>query len=137
MKYTWQVGRESMRMFPPIIGSFRKAITDIEHEGLTIPRGWKGQHMGQHYNEEYFKEPLSFNPSRFEEAIAPYAFVPFGGGPRLCAGYQLAKLNILIFVHYVVTQYDWFLLHPEEPVTMDPLPYPSLGMPIKISSKYA
>lgn len=41
MKYTWQVARESMRLFPPIFGSFRKAITDIEYEGFTIPRGWK------------------------------------------------------------------------------------------------
>jgi len=41
MKYTWQVARESMRLFPPIFGSFRKAITDIEYEGFIIPRGWK------------------------------------------------------------------------------------------------
>lgn len=41
MKYTWQVARESMRLFPPIFGSFRKATTDIEYEGFTIPRGWK------------------------------------------------------------------------------------------------
>lgn len=41
MKYTWQVARESMRLFPPIFGSFRKAITNIEYEGFTIPKGWK------------------------------------------------------------------------------------------------
>lgn len=41
MKYTWQVARESMRLFPPIFGSFRKAVSDIEYEGFTIPRGWK------------------------------------------------------------------------------------------------
>ena len=41
MKDTWQVARESMRLFPPIFGSFRKAITDIEYEGFTIPKGWK------------------------------------------------------------------------------------------------
>ncbi|KAK2431581.1 beta-amyrin 28-monooxygenase [Trifolium repens] len=138
MKYTWQVARESMRLFPPIFGSFRKAITDIEYEGFTIPKGWKvlWTTYGTHYNENYFKDPLSFNPSRFEEGIAQYAFVPFGGGPRVCAGYQLAKLNILILVHYVVTQYDWSLLHHDETVTMDPLPFPSLGMPIRISPKH-
>ncbi|KAL1347827.1 hypothetical protein HN51_023848 [Arachis hypogaea] len=137
MKYTWQVARESMRLFPPIFGSFRKAITDIEYEGYTIPKGWKvlWTTYGTHYNEEYFKEAQSFKPSRFEEEIPQYAFVPFGGGPRVCAGYQLAKINILILVHYVVTRYEWFLLHPQEPIIMDPLPLPSLGMPIRIFPK--
>lgn len=90
---------------------------------------------GTHYDEQYFQEPMRFNPSRFEEPIAPYVFVPFGGGPRVCVGYQLAKLNILIFLHYVVTRYDWSLLYPDEPITSDPLPFPSKGMPIKISAK--
>ncbi|PIN05456.1 Cytochrome P450 CYP4/CYP19/CYP26 subfamily [Handroanthus impetiginosus] len=137
MNYTWQVARESMRLFPPIFGSFRKAIHDIEYNGYTIPRGWKvlWTAYGTHYDPKYFEDPLSFNPSRFEDPIQPYAFVPFGGGPRLCAGYQLAKLNILIFIHYVVTRYDWSLVSPDEPITMDPLPFPSLGMPIRISPK--
>lgn len=89
---------------------------------------------GTHHNAKYFKDPLSFNPSRFEDPNQPYTFVPFGGG-RLCAGYQLAKLNILIFVHYVVTHYDWSLVNPDEPIANDPLPFPSQGMPIKISPK--
>lgn len=41
IKYTWQVARESMRLFPPIFGSFRKAVADIQYQGFTIPRGWK------------------------------------------------------------------------------------------------
>ncbi|KAL0320443.1 UNVERIFIED_CONTAM: Taxadiene 5-alpha hydroxylase [Sesamum radiatum] len=138
MTYTWQVARESMRVFPPIFGSFRKAIEDIEYDGYRIPKGWKvlWTAYGTHYNQEYFEDPLRFKPSRFEEPIQPYAYVPFGGGPRLCAGYQLAKLNILIFVHYVVTRYDWSLASPDEPITMDPLPFPSQGMPIRVSPKF-
>lgn len=91
---------------------------------------------GTHNSPEYFKEPQNFDPSRFEEPVQPYAFIPFGGGPRLCAGYQLAKLNILIFVHYVVTKYNWSLVDHDEPIVMDPLPFPSKGMPIKISPKF-
>ncbi|CAI9275415.1 unnamed protein product [Lactuca saligna] len=137
MEYTWQVARETMRLCPPIFGSFRKATTDIEFEGFTIPRGWKvlWTTYGTHYDERCFPDPMSFNPSRFADPVQAYAFIPFGGGPRLCAGYQLAKLNILVLVHYVVTQYNWSLLDPEEPIFMDPLPYPSKGMPIKISRK--
>ncbi|XP_022147914.1 taxadiene 5-alpha hydroxylase isoform X2 [Momordica charantia] len=137
MKYTWQVARETMRLFPPIFGSFRKAISDIEYEGFFIPKGWKvlWTTYGTHYEEEYFEDPLSFKPSRFEEPVSQYVYVPFGGGPRACAGYQLAKLNILIFIHFVVTRYNWSLIHPDEPIIMDPLPFPSHGMPIKISPK--
>ncbi|KAI3465897.1 hypothetical protein Pfo_022560 [Paulownia fortunei] len=120
MNYTWQVARESMRIFPPIFGSFRKAIEDIEYDGYTIPKGWKvlWTAYGTHYDPGYFEDPMSFNPGRFEDPIQPYAF-----------------LNILIFVHYVVTRYDWSLTSPDEPITIDPLPFPSQGMPIRISPK--
>lgn len=90
---------------------------------------------GTHYDPRYFPDPLSFNPSRFEEPIPPYVLLPFGGGPRICAGYQLAKLNILVFLHFMVTSYDWSLVYPDEPITIDPLPFPYHGMPIKISPK--
>ncbi|KAF7142019.1 hypothetical protein RHSIM_Rhsim06G0118200 [Rhododendron simsii] len=85
MKYTWQVVRESMRLFPPIFGSFRKAIADIEYEGFIIPKGWKvlWTTYATHYNEDYFPDHMAFNPSRFEEPIQPYVFLPFGGGPRI------------------------------------------------------
>ncbi|KAI8551131.1 hypothetical protein RHMOL_Rhmol06G0161600 [Rhododendron molle] len=137
MKYTWQVVRESIRLFPPIFGSFRKAISDIEYEGFIIPKGWKvlWTTYATHYNEDYFPDHMAFDPSRFEEPIQPYVFLPFGGGPRMCAGYQLAKLNILIFVHFVVTHYNWSHQYLDEPITMDPLPFPSHGMPINIYRK--
>ncbi|KAH9298991.1 hypothetical protein KI387_030673, partial [Taxus chinensis] len=41
MKYTWQVVQETLRMYPPAFGNFRKAITDIDYDGYTIPKGWR------------------------------------------------------------------------------------------------
>ncbi|KAL9244284.1 hypothetical protein vseg_018079 [Gypsophila vaccaria] len=137
MKYTWQVVRESMRLFPPVFGSFRRAIKDIDFDGYLIPKGWKvlWTVYGTQNSEEYFKEPERFDPGRFDEPIPPNVFLAFGGGPRMCAGNQLAKINILIFVHLVVTNYNWSLIDHDEPIIMDPLPTPSKGMPIKISPK--
>ncbi|XP_071692070.1 taxadiene 5-alpha hydroxylase-like [Rutidosis leptorrhynchoides] len=137
MEYTWQVARETMRLCPPIFGSFRKATTEIEFEEYKIPKGWKvlWTTFGTHYDENCFPNPMSFDPSRFADPVQAYTFIPFGGGPRLCAGYQLAKLNILVFIHHVVTRFDWSLVYPDEPIVMNPLPFPSKGMPIKISPK--
>ncbi|PWA49072.1 cytochrome P450 [Artemisia annua] len=92
------------------VKKMEKATTDIQFEGITIPKDWKIQSRLPLYTIWY-------------------------GGPRLCAGYQLAKLNILVLVHYVVTRYNWSLVYPDEPILMDPLPFPSKGMPIKISPK--
>ncbi|GJR57655.1 taxadiene 5-alpha hydroxylase [Tanacetum coccineum] len=94
MEYTWQVARETIRLCPPIFGSFRKATTDIQFEGITIPKDWKvlWTTYGTHYDEKHFPDPMSFNPSRS-------------------------------------------LVYPDEPILMDPLPFPSKGMPIKISPK--
>ncbi|KAH9296894.1 hypothetical protein KI387_028576, partial [Taxus chinensis] len=82
MKYTWQVVQETMRMFPPVFGSYRKAITDIHYDGYTIPKGWKifWSPYTTHGKEEYFNEADKFMPSRFEEGkyVAPYTFLPFG-----------------------------------------------------------
>lgn len=51
--------------------------------------------LGLHYDAEYFPEPNTFNPDRFNEeninTIQPYTYLPFGEGPRNCLGaeYQL------------------------------------------------
>ncbi|VVB03165.1 unnamed protein product [Arabis nemorensis] len=137
MTYSWQVVREAMRLSPPVFGSFRKAVVDIDYGGYTIPKGWKilWTTYGTHYNPEIFQDPMSFDPSRFDKPIQAYTYLPFGGGPRLCAGHQLAKMSILVFLHFVVTLYDWSLVYPDETISMDPLPFPSLGMPIRISPK--
>lgn len=137
MKYTWRAAQETMRLIPPIFGSFKKTIVDMEFEGYTIPKGWKVLWTAStHYDDEYFPEPEKFKPSRFEDRISPHIFTAFGGGPRLCAGYELAKLQIRVFMHHLITRYEWCVMDPNEGMKMDPLPIPTNGMCIRLAEKH-
>lgn len=43
-----------------------------------------------HWDEEVYPDPWVFDPERFSEdnkkSRHPYAFIPFGEGPRICIG---------------------------------------------------
>ncbi|KAJ6951054.1 hypothetical protein NC651_004650 [Populus alba x Populus x berolinensis] len=104
MKYTWKVALETLRMFPPIFGGFRKAVRDIEYNGYIIPKGWQifwTMNM-THMDDSIFTEPSKFDPTRFDNqaSIPPYSFIAFGGGPRMCPGYEFAKIEALVTIHY-------------------------------------
>nr|XP_017228850.1 PREDICTED: beta-amyrin 28-oxidase-like [Daucus carota subsp. sativus] len=108
MKYSWNVVCEALRLMPAGQGTFRDAITDFKFAGITIQKGMKAYWTTYttHYNPEYFHEPGKFDPSRFEgNRIAPFIFVPFGGGRRMCPGKEYARLEILVFLHNIVTKF--------------------------------
>ncbi|KAJ7960750.1 Cytochrome P450 family protein [Quillaja saponaria] len=135
MKYTWRVAMETLRMVPPVFGSFRKALTDTEYNGYLIPKGWLIFWVipMTHMDSSIFPEPSKFNPSRFENqaSVPPYSFIPFGGGPRMCPGYEFARIETLITIHYLVTRYKWNLC-ADNSFSRDPMPEPSQGLPIKV-----
>ncbi|KAL0306382.1 UNVERIFIED_CONTAM: Taxadiene 5-alpha hydroxylase [Sesamum radiatum] len=139
MKYTWKVALETLRMIPPAFGGFRKALEDIEFEGYIIPKGWQIFWVTSmtHLDDNIFPEPSKFDPARFEspETIPPYCYIPFGGGPRICPGYEFAKIETLVTIHYLVTQFTWQLCCSDNSYQRHPLPEPNQGLPIEIGPK--
>ncbi|EOX91008.1 Cytochrome P450, putative [Theobroma cacao] len=42
-----------------------------------------------------------------KETQKPYSFIPFGSGPRTCLGMNMAKVIMLVFLHRLITAYNW------------------------------
>ncbi|XP_060183700.1 beta-amyrin 28-monooxygenase-like [Lycium barbarum] len=135
MKYSWNVVSEVMRLTPPVMGAYREAIADINYEGYHIPKGWKFYWNTSltSLDSEIFPNATSLEPSRFEGAgPAPYTYVPFGGGARMCLGKEFARLEILIFLHILIRKFSWKLLIPDEKIIYDPMATFVEGLPINL-----
>ncbi|XAR62655.1 hypothetical protein NMG60_11017501, partial [Bertholletia excelsa] len=135
MKYSWNVAREALRLAPPAQGSFREAITDVSYAGFTIPKGWKifWTVHSTHKNSQYFSDPEKFDPSRFEgSGPAPFTYIPFGGGPRMCPGKEYARLEILVLMHNVVTRFKLEKAIPNEEIVFHASPTPSHGVLVRL-----
>ncbi|KAL8045954.1 hypothetical protein ABFS82_08G150100 [Erythranthe guttata] len=139
MKYTWKVATETLRMNPPIFCSFRRVVQDFELGGYTIPKGWQvfWTAFMTHMDESIYPDPSTFNPARFDNqgAAPPYSFMAFGGGPRMCPGYEFARIETLTMVHYLVTRFQWKLSLEENLFGRAPLPFFHQGLPIQVKIK--
>ncbi|XP_047331347.1 taxadiene 5-alpha hydroxylase-like [Impatiens glandulifera] len=140
MKYTWRVAQEMMRIIPPVFGNFRMASKDICFDGFDIPKGWQVMWLScaTHMDENIFHNPKEFDPSRFDNpsrVIPPYAYIPFGGGMHTCIGNEFARVETLTTIHKLVTMFEWSPVHPNEEITRRPMPYPSMGLPVKIKPR--
>ncbi|KAJ0102763.1 hypothetical protein Patl1_06593 [Pistacia atlantica] len=113
MPFTQCVVNETLRLANIISGVFRRAMTDIDIKGYTIPKGWKvfASFRAVHLDHAHFKDARSFNPWRWQSnsgGTSPVnVFTPFGGGPRLCPGYELARVELSVFLHHIVTRFSW------------------------------
>ncbi|PIA27476.1 hypothetical protein AQUCO_07700031v1 [Aquilegia coerulea] len=136
MKYTWRAALEMLRIVPPAFAMFRRTLRDIEFGGYLIPKGWQVFSAANmtHRDESIFPEPSKFDPNRFENqaSIPPYCYVGFGAGPRICPGYEFARIETLVAMHYLVTRFKWKLCGNNNNYKRDPTPIPTQGLPIQI-----
>ncbi|KAK4476478.1 hypothetical protein RD792_015632 [Penstemon davidsonii] len=119
MEYLSKVIDETLRVITFSLTVFREAKKDVRISGYTIPKGWKVLvwFRSVHFDPETYSEPKKFDPSRWD-GFTPKAgnFLPFGGGSRLCPGNDLAKLEISIFLHYFLLNYELEHHNPASPV---------------------
>ena len=120
LTYTIAVLDESMRIRPPFWMIDREALEDDEFNGIKIPAGTTvvPYIYGVHHNADVWKSPEIFDPSRFAPASAekthPFAHIPFGGGPRVCIGQNMAEMQILLVMTAIIRNYNFELCDKKE-----------------------
>jgi cytochrome P450 len=96
LPFAMAVLNESMRLFPPAYITGRLALVDSELGGEKVERGRTVflNIYGIHRRADTFPDPLAFRPERFlggaEKNLPRGAWIPFGGGPRICIGNHFA-----------------------------------------------
>lgn len=98
-RFTRDVFRETLRLYPPVPMMVREAACPHEFRKREVPKGaqivlspW---HLHRH--ERIWDRPDEFDPDRFStkegKACLREAFIPFSAGPRVCTGAGFAMIE--------------------------------------------
>merc|ERR1712232_615844 len=122
LKYCHMILYETLRFYPTVPAFPRVAIKDTKVGGYDIPRGSMVfmSLMAMNRNPKVWDSPETFDPERFTDLPPirasrpigvpgghPYGFIPFGSGPRFCAGQRLAVLESIQIIAAVVKKFDF------------------------------
>ncbi|HET7455181.1 MAG TPA: cytochrome P450 [Solirubrobacterales bacterium] len=100
MPYLEMVLDEVLRLYPPAWIGPRRATAEYEFGGYTVPRDAYVNYCSwaSHRLPEVFPEPEAFIPERFtrerKAALPRGAYVPFGGGSRICIGKRFGQTEV-------------------------------------------
>jgi cytochrome P450 len=100
MPYLEMVLDEVLRLYPPAWIGPRRAVRDFEFDGHRVSRGAYVNYCSwaSHRIPEVFPDPEAFIPERFtrerKAALPRGAYVPFGGGRRICIGKRFGQTEV-------------------------------------------
>ncbi|PRW50773.1 glutamine cyclotransferase [Chlorella sorokiniana] len=138
MRYTDGVIKEVLRVTPIIQGFPRVALQDFELCGHLVPKGTRLQcSLNQPLRTDARwageEDPQAFKPERWLTPAGQKtgAWIPFGGGARMCLGYVLAKAEMKVLLACIYRRHRVVLQEPDEPWARFPLARPKHGMPAR------
>jgi cytochrome P450 len=105
--------KESLRLYPPVVGVFpRQTTADLIIGGYEVPRKSLvalSSFVTQR-DPRWFPDPERFDPQRFLppriDEIPDGAWFPFGTGPRSCIGQSFAMTEIVLVAATMLQSYS-------------------------------
>ncbi|XP_049812226.1 probable cytochrome P450 301a1, mitochondrial [Schistocerca nitens] len=113
-KYLKACVKESMRLRPVALGGSRQVVADnLVLSNYRVPKGvdLSMANVVLANSEEHFSRPSDFLPERWlkggesSQTAHPFAFMPFGFGPRTCIGRRFAETEIYTLLARVVRRF--------------------------------
>jgi cytochrome P450 len=133
---------ETLRLYPPAWVGPRKTVREFEFEGHHVPaRAYINySSWASHRLPDVFPEPEAFIPERFtperKAALPKGAYVPFGGGSRICIGKRFGQTEVKVVTATILQRFRLELL-PGRTMTIRQMPTlsPRDGLPMTIRSR--
>lgn len=108
---------ESLRLYTPVFGLLREALKDVTLGDVNIPKGVNVFIMAATLHTDpaiWGPDSFKFNPERFANGISgacklPYFYMPFGVGPRVCLGQNLAMAELKMLLALVLSNFSFSL----------------------------
>jgi cytochrome P450 len=141
LPYLEMVMDETLRLYPPAWVGPRLNVEEFEFGGHHVPAGSYVAYSSwaSHRLPEVFPEPEAFIPERFtreRKAALPHgAYVPFGGGRRICIGKRFGQTEVKLVTTMALQRF-----RPELPAGYElkirdmPTIGPDGGLPMVIRS---
>ncbi|PNT65553.1 hypothetical protein BRADI_4g44270v3 [Brachypodium distachyon] len=109
--------QETLRLYPPASFVTREALQDINLGGIDIPRGTNIRvpiALAHRDPSVWGANADSFDPGRFAGGIARackphHMYMPFGIGPRTCAGQNLAMVELKVVLSLLLSRFEFSL----------------------------
>jgi cytochrome P450 len=116
LRYAEMVLSESIRLRPPAWAIGRRAMRDVRIGGTDVPSGsivvvspWL-----LHHDPRWWPDPSAFRPERWTQAAKAErprsAYLPFGGGPRVCVGEPFAWMEGTLLLSTIAQRWRFHLV---------------------------